>query len=483
MRPLIACSVFLLLIAAPPPASRAGESTELTVAAAVRIALENNLGLQLQKDDVEAAAGVREAAGGEFDIFFTGEAGIGGQEYPFLAPDTPEEERSGQWTAGVRKKFITGTEVGLNWQNSRFSSSPQIYLLDPYYRSSLTLDLRQPLLRDFGIDNQTANLRAADRDLEAATLLVGSEAANLAAMVRRAYWNLVYAWQDREVKVLSITLAKRLVNETATKIEAGRLAEVDRYQPESEVARREENLILADRTIGLYEDELKLLMNSKDWQVTLTPIDLPPTDPVEPDIDQVLQRALRLRPDIQAADLSREAAEIRERAARNQTRPDLALIGMVGQGGTDDVYGDTLDDAIDDPETQWQAGLALSIPLQNATAEGNYRQARAARSKAGNTAQLLRLHVRQGVGSTIRDVQLAIKAMEATPKTSIATRKRLEAEQAKFEAGRATTLDVLTAQEAYAESLSQEKRAEVSYAIALAELYRIQGLIGPAATP
>jgi outer membrane protein TolC len=483
MRPLIACSVFLLLIASLPAAGRAGENTELTVAAAVRIALENNLGLQLQQDDVEAAAGVREAAGGEFDVFFSGEAGIGGQEYPLLAPDTPEEERSGQWTAGVRKKFITGAEVGLNWQNSRFSSSPQIYLLDPYYRSSLTLDLRQPLLKGFGIDNQTANLRAADKNLAAATLLVGSEAANLAATVRRAYWNLVYAWQDREVKVLSITLAKRLVTETATKIEAGRLAEVDRYQPESEVARREENLILADRSIGLYEDELKLLMNSADWQATLTPVDLPPTEPVEPDIDQVLQRALRLRPDIQAADLSREAAEIREKAARNQTRPDLALIGMVGQGGTDDVYGDTLDDAIDDPETQWQAGLALSIPLQNATAEGNYRQARAASSKARNSAQLLRLQVRQGVRITLRDVQLAIKAMEATKKTSLATRKRLEAEQAKFEAGRATTLDVLTSQEAYAESLSQEKRAEVGYAIALAELYRIQGMIGPAATP
>ena len=273
------------------------------------------------------------------------------------------------------------------------------------------------------------------------------------------------------------------MHETTTKIEAGRLAEVDRYQPESEVARREENLILADRSIGLYEDELKLLMNSKDWQATLTPIDLPPTDPVTPDIDQVLQRALRLRPDIQAADLSREAAAIRERAARNQTRPDLALIGMVGRGGTDDAYGDTLDDAVDDPETQWQAGLALSIPLQNATATGNYRQASAARSKADNTAQLLRLHVRQGVGTTIRDVQLAIKAMEATRKTSIATRKRLEAEQAKFEAGRATTLDVLTAQEAYAESLSLEKRAEVGYAIALAELDRIQGLTGPVATP
>jgi hypothetical protein len=36
----------------------------LTVTEAVAAALANNLGLRLQKDDVEAAAGVREAAGG-----------------------------------------------------------------------------------------------------------------------------------------------------------------------------------------------------------------------------------------------------------------------------------------------------------------------------------------------------------------------------------------------------------------------------------
>ena len=85
--------------------------------------------------------------------------------------------------------------------------------------------------------------------------------------------------------------------------------------------------------------------------------------------------------------------------------------------------------------------------------------------------------------TTLRDVQLALKAMEATKKTSLASQKRLEAEQAKFDAGRATTLDVLTAQEAYSEALSQEKLAEVSYAVALAELDRIQGLTGLAAAP
>ncbi len=487
MRILVTLIIGMLFIASLPTNSPAKENLsikrELSLDEAVRLTLANNLNLQLQKDDVEAAAGARQAAGGAFDVLFNAEGGAAGSQLTPLVAEGPEDEESAQWSTGVQKKFITGTEVSLNWQNSRFSSSPSTYLLDPAYNSALTFGVRQPLLQGFGIKRQTAPIRASEKDLAAATLLVGTEAANLAAEVKTAYWNLVYAWQDKSVKELSLALARKLLEDTDAKIQAGKLAEVDIYQPRSEISRREEALISADRAIGLYEDELKLLMNSKDWQAIILPTDLPPTEPLFPDLTATLEKALKNRPDIQAADLSSDAARIQEETALDNTRPSLAIVGLVGQGGTDEIYGDSLNDALDDGETQWQAGLAFSMPLQNNVAEGIYRQAGAARSKARNYAELLRLQVQQGVRTAVRDVQLAIKGMEATKKTSLATQKRLEAEQAKFDAGRATTLDVLAAQEAYSQALSQEKRIEVAYALTLAELARVQGLLHTSPDP
>ncbi len=76
-----------------------------------------------------------------------------------------------------------------------------------------------------------------------------------------------------------------------------------------------------------------------------------------------------------------------------------------------------------------------------------------------------------------------MKALEATRKTSLATRKRLEAEQVKFKSGRATTLDVLIAQDAYSQALSQENLTTTAYAKTLAELDRIQGLITLTSSP
>jgi len=474
--------ISLLLLASFPSIVMAGiepgTGATLTLAEAVQLALANNIGLQLQKDDVSSAEGAQEAAAGEFDILAKGEGGAERLEKTPLIIGDSEEERTAQWSLGLQKKYTTGTEVSLNLANSRFASTPTTTLVDPVYNSGLSLSLRQPLLKGFGTDRQTATMRAAEKNLAAATFLVRAEAANLAAKVKGTYWNLVYAWQDKSVKELSLKLAVKLLDETEEKIRAGKLASVDIYQPQSEIARREESLISADRAIGLHEDELKLLLNSRDWQVPFIPTDLPPTAKMVPDLQAIEENALLSRPDLKAAELAIAAAKIQEEVALDNTQPSLALVGLVGQGGTDNAYSTSMSDAVDDPKTQWQAGLAFSMPLQNSGAKGLYRQAGAAHNKAKNSAQLLRLQVQQSVRTTVRDVQLAQKTMEATRKTSLATGKRLEAEQAKFAVGRGTTFDVLTAQEAYSQTLSQEKQSEVGYALALAELDRIQGLVG-----
>jgi outer membrane protein TolC len=472
---LLLAALTLILL---PGAVFAAEALRLTLAEAVQQAMANNLGLQMQMNEVEAARGLSEAAQGEFDVLLKGEGSAGRKESARYIQDGVEKEETAGVSLGVQKKFITGTEVGLTWKNGRYQSTPASPLIDPAYSSGLSLEVRQPLLQGFGSERQTATLRVAEKNQAAATELVGFEAANLAAKVKAAYWNLVYAWQEKHVKELSLTLARKLYNETEEQIRAGKLAEVDIYQPQSEIARREEGLISADRTIGLYEDELRLLINSHGWNGDLVPTDLPPTLAQRPDVKVVEEKALANRPDLKAAELAVQAAAIEAESAEDKVRPSLALVGSVGQGGTDSGYGDSLSDAVDHPETEWQAGLVFSLPLENSTAKGLLRKAQATRGKAGNNLQQLRLEVQKSVRTTVRDVQLAIKAMEATKKTALATRKRLEAEEAKFAVGRATTFDVLTAQEAYAQALSLEKQSQVGYALVLAELDRIQGQIG-----
>ena len=235
--------------------------------------------------------------------------------------------------------------------------------------------------------------------------------------------------------------------------------------------------------ITLAEDELKLLLNSDDWLSSYTPVDLPLTNPIDLDLPAIIENALKNRPDIKAADLNIEAAKIQEENANNRLLPNIDPVGGIGLAGADDRYGTSLNNSLNNSENLWQVGLTFSIPLENSTAKGNVQKASAQHSKARTNARLLRQQIKKTVRTTVRDVELVIKAIEATQKTSLATLKRLEAEQAKFQSGRSTTLDVLIAQDAYSQALSQENLTNINYAKTLAELDRIQGLVTLTSTP
>lgn len=474
---LTAIGLCLLLYGNADPAEVEPQSIDLSLEEAVQTALLKNLGLRLRKEDVVSAEGAALAAEGAFDVQLSGEVGAGAKDEAPVTAIEGSEEKTAAFNAGVEKRFTPGTEMGLNWNNGNLDTDSDIYFFDPVYSTDLTLDVRQPLLRGFGRETQLADLNSAKTQLEASSYLVDSDAADLAAEVKQAYWELVFAHQNLEVLELSLTLAQQLRDETAARIEAGKLADIDLYQPESEVAQREQDLITGEREIGFAEDNLKLLLNSEDWLIPFNPVDLPVTQPVYPEIRKVYEKAMANRPDLQAASLQVKALQYQLDKAENDRKPALDLLGSLGFGARAEDYSSALDDSVSDSDTRWQLALTFSRPLDNSLAEGQYRQALAAHNKSKTSLELLKLQITRTVRVTVRDVELALKAIEATRKTSIATRKRLEAEQIKFEAGRSTTLDVLIAQQDYARALSTENRSKVVYAQTLAELDRIQGTI------
>jgi outer membrane protein len=455
----------------------ADNTEQIALRKAVEQALANNLNLVLQREDVQIAEGATLSAEGKFDFIFDANTTAQSQEFTPIVLGGAEHEDTGLWGAKLSKLFSTGTSVSLDWSNSYYDSDALGFLMNPSYKTGITLGITQSVLKGFGREIQTSQLRASQKQQQAASFQLDSQAANLAALVKRAYWSLVFAWQDIKVREFSLTLAKKLLKETEDKINAGKLAQVEIYQPQSEVARREEDLISAERAIGAAEDELKLLLNSDKWFITFEPTDKPATEPIKLDLQTILDNALQNRPDVKAADLYTQAAEIVRKSAKDNTRPDLALQGSVGVTGTDENYGDSIDTSLSSPDTPWQVGITFSIPLENSVAKGYYQQAKARYNRAKTSAELLRQQIRQTVRTTIRDVELAIKALDATRKTSFATEKRLEAEQAKFDSGRSTTLDVLIAQDAYSQALSKENLTNIAYANTLGELDRIQGLV------
>ena len=338
-----------------------GESTtfcsetaiKLTIDKAVSMALEENLNLRLQKSEVEIGQGIELMEKGVFDPRV--EAGIFGAEQRMTSQMVvgAEKEKNALWAAAVRKKLTSGTEIALSWENGRTDTDSALAVINPSYSSAVGLSISQPLMRGNSKEIQTAGVRATEKFTQAATFMVANQAANLAAQVKKAYWELVYARQDIEVKKLSLKLAMNLRGETSRKIENGVLAKVEIYQPGSEIARREEFLIAAERYIANTEDDLKLLINSRKWNISTIPVDTPEIPSQNPDLQAVLKNALSNRSDIMAGDLQVDAARIMVSKAEDDLKPYLALEGSAEMQGIGDNYGESLDDNFTDADFSW----------------------------------------------------------------------------------------------------------------------------------
>ncbi|MEN8141830.1 MAG: TolC family protein [Thermodesulfobacteriota bacterium] len=469
--------LILLALTLAPHSLWAGEQEKISLAQAMSEALANNLGLRLAQNDEELAAGAALAAEEPFDpLFSAGASGHQWQTTPTI-PYYPSEEKGGDWQAAITKRLTSGTELGLRWENKVSDTDLALNLFNPAYTSGLSLTLKQPLLQGFGARGEEATLAAAENEERAATFMVSDAAADLARQVTSAYWQLFFARQDIKVKELSLELARKLRDETRTRIELGNLAAVEIHEPESEVARRQQQLIGARRAIGLAEDQLLLLLNRSDWTTGLQPVDRPPSHLPVPDPGEVAAMARQNRADLAAAKLALSAAQLRQEAAREQTRSRLDLSGSVGISGVDESYGQALDNLSQATDNAWQVGLLFSRPLGKHRARGQAMQARAGQARAKNRAALLTQEINRQVRQSIRDLELANEAVSAAAKTALASQKRLEAQETKFSVGLATTLDVLAAQQAYAQALAGENLSRVQLAEAAANLDRTQGVV------
>src|SRR5210317_2207483 len=84
------------------------EDLQLTIDEAVSLALEKNLNLKLQKNEVAMGQGVELIEKGAFDSLF--EAGVSSQQQSMtsLFAGGEETEKGTLWNAAIKKKLTTG---------------------------------------------------------------------------------------------------------------------------------------------------------------------------------------------------------------------------------------------------------------------------------------------------------------------------------------------------------------------------------------
>lgn len=477
-RPVIFLALMSSILALSTPCS-AREKLELSLSEAVGISLKENLSLA-EEDLLFRIAGAEvKVSEGEFDPAVTFEVNRSYDKSQSATTFVSAEEKLTTYGISFGGKAKTGTsyELALNSSRTEVSQTPFL-LLNPYYKTNVELNLTQPLLKGFGTSVQESAIRVARKNQEIAGLGTEHKIMEIMADTVGAYWELYFARGDLEVSQFSLELAENTLKEVQAKIDAGSLAPVEVYSAEAEVAIREENLLKARKAVSDAEDALKAIMNFKDWDKEIVPVESPPEPEAgAPELEALIAAALENRRDYRQSLEQQKNKEILREFQKNQKLPELNLVAGAGLNGLDGNLGGSVDSTTSGDFYSWQVGLSLTVPIHNRTAAGNYLKAKYEEEMARLDTEVLRQNITVEVREALRALKLAGESVKATGKTRVASEKRLNAEQERFRLGMAILNDVLKFQEDYVTALSSEKRALIDYAKAAVNLKKATGML------
>ena len=483
--------------AQPAPAGDGRPVRRLTADEAVKLAIENNLGIQISRLDPQIEDLNIAAARGAWAPAFNTQFQNNSIQRPSANIFTGSQEanfKQDNFTSnfGITQNLPWGGIYDVGWDNSRVSSNNQGNLWKPQLNSTLAFNYQQSLLRGWSIDNTRQQLWVSEKNREIADVGLRQTLVSTTRTVRNAYWNLAYAVASLTVQQQSLELAQESLRNTRSRVEIGTTPPIDIIEAESEVAAREEAVIVAQAQIATAEDTLRALvfdpMMPDFWNVRIEPSELPPFQPTNVDVDGAVRNALERRTDLAQTKRSMEASEINIRFFRNQTLPDVQgniNYGLAALGGTrlpnqfdplalQKSYGSVLRDLFALNSPSWTASLNITYPIGTSQADANLARTRLQYSQSQTRLKNQQLQVATQVRQQARNVQTNQQRVQSTRASRQLAERKLEAEQRKFQAGTSTSFLVFQSQRDLSLARNNELRAILDYNQSVVDFETVQ---------
>jgi HAE1 family hydrophobic/amphiphilic exporter-1 len=480
------------------PAGDGRPVRRLTADEAVKLALENNLGIQVSRLDPRVEDLNVAAARGSWAPAFNSTFQNNSVQRPSSNIFTGSQEANFkqdtfQSNIGVQQTLRWGATYEVGWDSSRSESNNSGNTWRPQLNSSLSLNYSQSLLRGYAIDNIRQQLQVSLKNREIAEVSVRQTLASTTRTVRNAYYNLAYAVASLSSQQQSLDLANESLRNTKSRVEIGTTPPIDIVEAESEVAARQEAVIVAQANIATAEDNLRALIFDPSmpdfWTIRIEPTELPAFSPMPVDVDLAVKNALERRTDLEQTKRQMESTDVNIRYYRNQTLPDVTAnlnYGLTALGGTrlpsagtgfpgfpvdpnaptgpiQKGYGSVLSDLIGLNSPSWTAALNINYPIGTSQAEANLARTRLQYSQSQTRLKNQQLQVATQVRQQARNVQTNQQRVQSTRASRALAERKLEAEQRKFQAGTSTSFLVFQAQRDLSNARNNELRAILDY--------------------
>lgn len=470
-----------------PTDNREGRTVRLSLSDCLRIGGESNIDLRVTRFFELIARQDITAAKGLYDVEFFLEGNWRRSESPARSSFQPSSTtKYTNLLVGLRKRFLSGATVefgyGPDYTDQQVNST--FAFPDRFYGGDLNLALRQPLLRGAWWDYNEADIQRAAYEYAARQHDVESDRQTILVSIARAYYDLAFARENWIVSYKALELARQRLRNTESRIRFGEVAPRDRIADEAEVARKQEELILAETTILDAEDSLRRLVlgfgREDDWEVILLPtVDLSKGDPeiVLPAWRDAAFVARKNRPDVHALMQRVESALLLQRQADQDQLPQLDFLAAYGASAQRDEFGDWNSDLWGAEYPAYSLGFEFSLPLGNRVAEARFEQARLDARRLQMQLQILHIDIIRDVRAAIRRLERLEKSIAAAEESVRLARSNLEAEQTRLRHDSTTQFEVQERANELSEAASRLIRSRLDYRQAWFELLAVQGTL------
>lgn len=513
-----------------------GNQMSLSLNDAIGLALQNNNDIDGSRINVQIAEYELTAARGLYDPIFSSENYFerrttptsstigGGQNGSVTQTDGTGAVRLGGFTP------FAGGSYQLDFSSTRLTTNNQFVALNPQFPAALTFTYTQPLLRGLRFDLNRRTIEIAKKNLSLSDAQFRQRAIEVISQVEQGYWDLVFALKNLQVQIDAVKQARVQVESNQRLVEKGVLAPIDIVAASTQVTTFEQSVYSAQEAVTRAENTLKTLIlperTSALWSRPLTPVTPVSLEAPRIPLEQALTAALDNRPELAQIRTSAEINQIDTKYYRDQTKPQIDLIGtytaaglsgtavpasqVSSRNGTNAQLVQRVNDLsalaslppLDLPTTPtntlspnligpyqqslanlfgqdyptYRVGVRVAIPLRNRTAEAylgrSLAQGSGIRNQRAQQEQLIEADVRNA-SQTLRSAEARLASAAASRSSA---EQQYDSEQRQFRAGTTTVFLVLQRQNELLAARGQELQAQTDLNKAIADFQRATGI-------
>lgn len=375
------------------------------------------------------------------------------------------------FSAGVAERIEqTNGTISVGGTTSRNSSQRP-----NSYNSGVTASLNQPLLKNFGQTNATANIERNKLGVSIAYLNYRSRVITVIRDTENAYYNLVAARETVRIRKLTLDRNLALFEENKARRTTGVMTDLDVLTAEFGVATARRALVTAEQAVSDREDALSALINTPDFETRPGAVTFGDYKPEARNFNTSYKLARDNYPDTLSAEQTIKQLELDLATAKRNQLPTLNLTAAVNYNNTDTGYFDAIGSLPNDHGDNRSLGLNYSMPWGMQADKARYRSALISRNSQKVRLDQLEQSLLVSVRTAIRAVEANVVAVDLSAKATELSAKQYDLQKARFDAGLSTSRLVLQAQEDLETARFNELTAKVSLRQAVSEVNRLEG--------